>query len=114
MTCVIAQVETLGLEPMRGGRSPLQIRDGRRLRFVLPKVASDECPSLTRANGRLVQMHDLWSRFQDHIEWCFRGTAEPRKSALRENVSQAPLAGLRSKGKADFLTERTRSAYHRR
>src|SRR5258708_32269031 len=56
----------------------------------------------------------LWSRFQDHIERRFRGTAEPRKSALRENVSQAPLASLRSKGEADFLTERTRCAYHRR
>src|SRR5258705_4741647 len=56
----------------------------------------------------------LWSRLHDHIERRFRGTAEPRKSALRENVSQAPLAGLRSKAKADFLTERSRSAYHRR
>jgi hypothetical protein len=48
----------------------------------------------------------LCSRFHDHIERRFRGTAEPRKSALRENVSQASLAGLRSKGEADFLTER--------
>src|SRR5258708_7981133 len=56
----------------------------------------------------------LCSRFQDHIERRFCGTADPRKSTLRENVSQASLAGLRSKGKADFLTERTRSAYHRR
>src|SRR5260370_39921341 len=54
----------------------------------------------------------LWSRFHNHIEGGFRGTTEPCKSALRENVSQAPLAGLRSKSKADFLTERTRSAYH--
>jgi hypothetical protein len=52
----------------------------------------------------------LCSRFQDHIERRFCGTADPRKSALRENASQAPLAGLRSKGKTDFLTERTRSA----
>ena len=52
----------------------------------------------------------LRSRFQDHIERRFCGTADPRKSTLRENVSQAPLAGLRFKGKADFLTERTRSA----
>jgi hypothetical protein len=28
----------------------------------------------------------LWSRFHDHIEGRFRGTAVPRKSALRENV----------------------------
>jgi hypothetical protein len=56
----------------------------------------------------------LWSRFQDHIERRFRGTAKPRKSALQENLSQAPLTGLRSKGEANFLTERTRSAYHRR
>src|SRR6201987_6196743 len=56
----------------------------------------------------------LWSRFQDHIERRFCGTADPRKSTPRENVSQASLAGLRSKGKADFLTERTRRAYHRR
>ena len=56
----------------------------------------------------------LGSGFQDHIERSFCGTANARKSAFRENVSQASLAGLCSKGKADFLTERTRSAYHRR
>jgi hypothetical protein len=28
----------------------------------------------------------LWSRFHDHIEGRFRGTADPRRSALRENV----------------------------
>jgi hypothetical protein len=42
----------------------------------------------------------LRSRFQDHIEWRFRTTAKPRKSALRENLSQALLTGLRSKGEA--------------
>jgi hypothetical protein len=39
----------------------------------------------------------LCSRFQDHIERRFCGTADPRKSTLRKNASQAPLTGLRSK-----------------
>jgi hypothetical protein len=47
-------------------------------------------------------------------EGRFRGPAEPGKSALRENLSQAPFAGLCSKGKADLLTERTGRADHRR
>jgi hypothetical protein len=47
----------------------------------------------------------LWPCFQDHIERRFLGTAKPRKSGLRENLSQAPLTGLRSKGEANLLTE---------
>ena len=45
------------LEPMCGGRSPLQIRDGRRLRFVLPKVASGECPSCLVRSGAWPQLN---------------------------------------------------------
>src|SRR5215469_9709569 len=56
----------------------------------------------------------LCSRFQDHIERRFCRAANLRKSSLRENVSQASLAGLRSQGKTDVLAERTGSAYHRR
>jgi hypothetical protein len=36
----------------------------------------------------------------------FRGTANSRKPAVGKNLFQAPFAGLRSKGKANFLAQR--------
>ena len=54
----------------------------------------------------------LGTRFQDHVERGFRGTANSRKAALGKDLSQAPLTGLRSKGEANFLAQRSRSAHH--
>lgn len=56
----------------------------------------------------------LWPGFQDHVEWRFRGATNSRKTTLGKDLPQAPLTGLCSKGKTNFLTERTRSADHRR
>ena len=73
-------------------------------------VDGGRLPGEPRPKGR-VKHPDFYAL---DVERRFGGATKSRKSAFREDLSQASFACLRSKGEANFLTKRSRSAYHRR
>lgn len=52
--------------------------------------------------------------FEHHIEWSFRCTPEPCKSAGHDDIPDAGLTRLRAEAETNFLGERCRNANHGR